>query len=296
METTVEGSSEDKLPMVVYLRGDEDIVSEFNCNAEQAMDYLGIKRSRLTQISGRELRVGRIRIDRYVRPVYRQQDLVNYRAWTRATASHQSASRAIEGATAQLENFGLNTLARIEMNQEKHTDDLYKRFKENFSAISFQLDRKIDHFSTKFQSVSETFLAASQKFYLHMSTMDDSLQDVEEALVNLKKTMVDQGGEVTGIARLTEKNEQKIAELNRAVESLEKKLEISAVDNEEVRKKVNALQDGLQSVVDRQFKVLENQYKLEELFEGAYREPTAVRPRKKPISLVAQRRVRNARF
>lgn len=102
-EKMPESQRDHSLPMVVYLRGDEDYVEEFSWDAQATMDYLGIKRSRLTQISGRELRVGRIRQDRYIRPVFRPQDVADYRAWTRTTASHQSSSKAIEQAVERLE-------------------------------------------------------------------------------------------------------------------------------------------------------------------------------------------------
>lgn len=98
-----ESQTDHELPMVVYLRGDEDFAAEFQFDAEDAMNFLGIKRSRLTQISGRELRVGRIRRDRYIRPVYRQKDLEDYQSWTRSTATHQSSSLMIEQAIKRLE-------------------------------------------------------------------------------------------------------------------------------------------------------------------------------------------------
>lgn len=94
---------DEDLPMVLWLRGDEEIIDEFTMDAEAAMTALGIKRSRLTQISGRELRVGRIRIDRYTRPVYRPKDVQAYLEWTRASASHQKSSQAIEMAAQKLE-------------------------------------------------------------------------------------------------------------------------------------------------------------------------------------------------
>lgn len=86
----------DDLPMIVFLRGDEEIVEEFDLNADQAMEILGIKRSRLTQISGKELRVGKIRVDRYVRPVFRRQDVESYSKWTRPTASHKASADALK--------------------------------------------------------------------------------------------------------------------------------------------------------------------------------------------------------
>src|SRR5438045_3561626 len=52
----------DALPMLVWLRGDESYCGDFCLDADQVMVRLGIKRSRLTQISGRELRVGRMRM------------------------------------------------------------------------------------------------------------------------------------------------------------------------------------------------------------------------------------------
>lgn len=96
--------SDSNLPMIVHLLGNEDFVDEFDYDAQMAMDFLGIKRSRLTQISGRELRVGRIRQDRYIRPVFRRKDLENYRNWTRSTATHQSSSQAIDQAVQKLED------------------------------------------------------------------------------------------------------------------------------------------------------------------------------------------------
>jgi hypothetical protein len=91
------------LPVLVWLRGDEPYFEEFSLDAETVMQQLGIKRSRLTQISGTELRVGRTRIDRYVRPVYRPCDIADYQKWTRATATHHKSSSLLEQAAQKLE-------------------------------------------------------------------------------------------------------------------------------------------------------------------------------------------------
>jgi len=105
MEHDIPASQRDRqLPMIINLRGDEQLVDEFNWDADQVMEFLGIKRSRLTQISGKELRVARIRRDRYLRPVYREADVRDYQEWTRATATHQSSSRAIETAIDSLDD------------------------------------------------------------------------------------------------------------------------------------------------------------------------------------------------
>jgi hypothetical protein len=105
MPFEVSSSQKDQtLPMILTLRGDENIVEEFSYDTDQAMAFLGIKRSRLNQISGRELRVARIRRDRYIRPVYRECDLKDYLEWTRATATHLSSSKAIEQAVENLDD------------------------------------------------------------------------------------------------------------------------------------------------------------------------------------------------
>lgn len=93
-----------ELPMVVWLRGDEPHAADFSLTADDAMRALDIKRSRLTQISGHELRVGRMRVDRYVRPLYRPADVESYKQWTRSTVTHQRTSSIIHDAAASLES------------------------------------------------------------------------------------------------------------------------------------------------------------------------------------------------
>jgi len=92
-----------EFPMVLFLRGDEDYFNDFCMNAEQVMQVLGIRRSRLNQISGKELRVGRARIDNYVRPVYRKQDVEEYLKWIRPTATHKKSSDMLNEARTKLE-------------------------------------------------------------------------------------------------------------------------------------------------------------------------------------------------
>ena len=91
------------LPMQVWIRGDEPYAGQFTMDADEVMDILGIKRSRLTQISGRELRVGRARRNKHVRPVYRPEDVHRYRDWSRATATAVKSSSAIELAANKLD-------------------------------------------------------------------------------------------------------------------------------------------------------------------------------------------------
>ena len=99
-------ASEGELAQIVWLRGDEPWAGDFTMDAEAVMAELGIKRSRLTQISGKELRVGRMRVDRYVRPIYRALDVDTYKQWSRATATHQRSSLVLKEAAARLEEQG----------------------------------------------------------------------------------------------------------------------------------------------------------------------------------------------
>ena len=61
-------SADETLAMVVWLDDAAHLCEEFSMDADEVMQELGIKRSRLTQISGKELRVGRLRIDKYTKP------------------------------------------------------------------------------------------------------------------------------------------------------------------------------------------------------------------------------------
>lgn len=102
------GDPEDQLPeplpMTLWLRGDETYCSSFNLDADAVMELLGIKRTRLTQISGRELRVARIKRGRYIVPVYRPEDVEQYRTWSRATATHLKSTQAVTEATENLKD------------------------------------------------------------------------------------------------------------------------------------------------------------------------------------------------
>ncbi|WP_141732024.1 hypothetical protein [Oligoflexus tunisiensis] len=141
MEHDIPASQKDRqLPMIINLRGDEDLVDEFNWDADQVMEFLGIKRSRLTQISGKELRVARIRRDRYLRPVYRESDVRDYQEWTRATATHQSSSRAIEQAIDSLDDRFSDILVVLQeklLQYEDRSTSLLKKQLHKLDAAGF---------------------------------------------------------------------------------------------------------------------------------------------------------------
>lgn len=124
-----------ELPLVVWLRGDEDVCAEFVLDADEVMHLLGIKRSRLTQISGKDLRVGRIRRGRYVSPVYRPADVEAYASWTRATASHVKSSTLLNDAADELKRQGASLVEGVSENLRRHTAEIVKATTGEFSDL-----------------------------------------------------------------------------------------------------------------------------------------------------------------
>ncbi len=102
------------LPLVVWLKGDEPFFDEFYLDAEDAMAFLDIKRTRLSQISGREVRVGRVKSGRYIVPRYRKVDLVAYLEHTRAPATHQKAALLSEKIENTLDVWDKRLSAQME--------------------------------------------------------------------------------------------------------------------------------------------------------------------------------------
>jgi hypothetical protein len=133
-----------ELPMIVWLRGDEPWAGEFTLSADEVMKDLDIKRSRLTQISGHELRVGRMRVDRYVRPVYRPEDVEAYKAWTRSTATHQRASNIIQEAAETLEKQSAEISKELQSTLRASSEEItsqLSRHEAKIAAIQSELIR-----------------------------------------------------------------------------------------------------------------------------------------------------------
>lgn len=207
-EADIHPSQRDRqLPMIVNLRGDEDMVVDFCIDADQAMEFLGIKRSRLTQISGRELRVGRVRRDRYLRPYYRESDLRDYQEWTRATATHQTSSKAIEQAVDRLDDRFNDVFVvlheRLEQFQMRENMFLRERFAHLQKQWSLQLQGLISlvegsgrileqnqrdaQLQRKAQGRIEGAQAESLKLLAESGQRSENFhQDLREALLRLK--------------------------------------------------------------------------------------------------------------
>lgn len=179
MEHDIPASQKDRhLPMIINLRGDEELVDEFNWDADQVMEFLGIKRSRLTQISGKELRVARIRRDRYLRPVYREADVRDYQEWTRATATHQSSSRAIEQAIDSLDDRFSDILVVLQeklLQYEERSTDLLKRQVHKLDEAGFGRFQEL-------RDEVETQLSMSERQEKQQGRVLDSLMKQTETL------------------------------------------------------------------------------------------------------------------
>lgn len=135
-------NEDETLPMLLWLRGDEDICQQFTIDADEAMDQLGIRRSRLTQISGRELRVGRMRSGRYIRPVFRQVDIDSYKDWTRPTASHTKSADLVAKALEPLKSASVNFDEKLQ-NLESAFSERFDMLNENLRRQNIQVSRQI---------------------------------------------------------------------------------------------------------------------------------------------------------
>lgn len=142
----------DGLPKMLWLRGDEPHFELFDLDADKVMELLGIKRSRLNQISGKELRVARKRDGRYVRPFYRKEDVQEYLEWTRSTVTHKRSSEVVDSAAKALsakaehlsdEFRGLKSTIEAKLQKEFHSgsQNLYGCLKAFHQMQTMQIEK-----------------------------------------------------------------------------------------------------------------------------------------------------------
>lgn len=195
----------DPCPMVVWLRGDESYCDEFSLDADAVMERLGIRRTRLTQISGRELRVGRTRRGRYVVPVYRPVDVTEYQQWTRATATHVKSSHLVQEAADSLRQAGEDLADRVDDTARRLTSSLEQSVRQgalNASALTLPLLHALDQQLGPLAS-QVSFLAGQEQ--LTRKTLEQKLRHLttESDLLKAMLTLVGRDLlEVTGLARL----------------------------------------------------------------------------------------------
>lgn len=177
-------------PMIVWLRGDEPWFAQFDLDAQTVMDQLGIKRSRLTQISGKELRVGRVRVDRYIRPVFRSQDVANYLNWTRATASHQKSSSALKEAAETLQTQGQQIAQVVADATQNFSESLKSGLLSELEAAASrsvaQLSDEVialkEHVTDRLAKVSLDFERSTQITTTQLHSQDFRLDALENTL------------------------------------------------------------------------------------------------------------------
>ncbi len=187
----------DSLPAVVWLRGDEPYFSDFSIDADQAMILLGIKRSRLTQLSGKELRVGRVKVDRFIRPVYRKIDIDEYLQATRASISHAKSSHIVNEAAEKLNaNAEKMTLQVIEQTTTQ-LHDLKDFFAESLSL--------------QFQSLENSYKFFTQDLYDQLQQLNqNTIQTLATKDQSIKEDYVNIDAKLSALGQLQEMFLQKI--------------------------------------------------------------------------------------
>lgn len=188
-----EQEQKDEFPMIVWLRGDEPWYAEFDLDADAVMSRLGIKRSRLTQISGRELRVGRVRVDRYIRPIYRSTDVEAYLNWTRATASHQKSSSALKDAAQVLQSQGEQIASVVDNATQKFSlalkegllSDLETAAKRSVEALAQEVHQLCQSSQLLSQNLNQTILRSQELTATQLTAQDLRLDAVENAVTHL---------------------------------------------------------------------------------------------------------------
>ena len=90
---------------ILYLSTADPRILEYDCSAAQAMEILGIKRSRLHQITGSKLACARIKIGRYLRPMYKKSDLTDYLHSLRSPLSKAKSQKIFDDSLNSLKNF-----------------------------------------------------------------------------------------------------------------------------------------------------------------------------------------------
>jgi hypothetical protein len=193
------------LPLIVWLRGDESWCEQFSLDAEAVMARLGIRRSRLTQISGKELRVGRIRRGRHVVPVYRPQDVESYLGWARAPATHMKSATALQEATTALERRGEALAAVAAEAPAKVAEAVDERVRGALRGTTRVLVEAVAALSDDIAALSATMSASNQDARRLGASVEERLTRLEAAAEKLATAALSQAQdltELTALARL----------------------------------------------------------------------------------------------
>ena len=228
-----------ELPMVVHLKGYEDYFSEFSWDAKKVMEILGIKRSRLNQISGEELRVGKARIDRYLRPIYRPEDVKKYLEWTKPTASHKRSTSIIDEAREKLDKTSDNLKESLIGGQERLKEEFEsivgkgsRRVTQNTEAIHSSYFQKTLAVLENSSKLSLYEMKENKKYREKTLSLLDGVGKLEETFLKTTENLIKQQ---ESLLEETKKLHEKLKTLEDNKSSLEKRFE-------EVSSKLKALQ------------------------------------------------------
>lgn len=172
------------LSMTVWLKGHEEYFADFSWDAKKVMEILGIKRSRLNQISGDELRVGKARIDRYLRPIYRPEDVKKYLEWTKPTASHKRSTNIVDEARLKLDKTSQELKSNILSSQAEFKDELSKIFDSIIAQVTYN-NRELQ--ASLFKHIKNLFRKFSLYQQHESSRLRDDTKELEKILRELKK-------------------------------------------------------------------------------------------------------------
>ena len=191
----ITGSS---LPMVLILKESDELFNSFNLDAQTVMEELGIKRSRLTQISGRELRVARKKIGQYIRPMYRQEDVNEYKSWSRATATHQKASSMVQQAADSLEQKALDLTKTLTTSIDEFTtllQDSFHHIRSDILQDKLEQKQLLSNLEDRISTTVNHSTNIHQEFLQNSSSsILDRISVIEQKLLTLKdiKTSLDE--------------------------------------------------------------------------------------------------------
>lgn len=226
------------LPMLVWLKGTEPWFEEFSLEADQVMDMLGIKRTRLTQISGRELRVGRVRRGRYISPVFRPEDVERYLSWVRAPVSHLKSSSML--------NEAADTLRQQADDLEQGFFELKSTITEDFEhGIRLAMRQSQDLAADSRLQVTSDFTAFSQQMTERISWLarrhDGMTDQMASMTMFMEKLLASQMALLKSLqesqVRTATELGNKIETMGRALSILDEKLTAQqAQESEKVRK------------------------------------------------------------
>ncbi|MBP6217135.1 MAG: hypothetical protein KA436_00950 [Oligoflexales bacterium] len=220
------------LPMLVWLRGDEPHYEDFTLHADQVMQKLGIRRSRLNQISGRELRVGKARIEGYLRPIYRPDDVERYLEWVRPSSSHKKSSDILEQAREKLEKESEKIADEFSL----QTDEIVRRFQ-----IIWQ-----DYFSTARRDFTQTWETGQDQVIDKLLKLELDSALFSKMLRQIKQSEREQMEEIQKLKKEVQFLREALCEVLSVVQSLPKQMSGIVSEIQTQRQEANNMKSELQ--------------------------------------------------